>query len=271
MQSVIIPTAPEGGLNRESVVRIVPFTPCKIQLPVHGEFRPFVARITHDCQRNQRGPKQKAVHGQDWTRVENDTAEPDQGCEDLEKCGDGDVNQDVAVCRVHDLRVFPPCWGVKDGAVGQMMSFTSEPCKHGICQPHTGVPESYQDRHQENPLVRCPRVRFFESKAFALFDCNHQSTKRSRVEMRLRPLLRPVATRRRHQGRSIVREGSGIRPPVSGFCRECGCGFRTFQAPGRESWYREAGTDSVFSGEIGGRKMRAEYRGVSVPFQVWIS
>ena len=57
MQRVIIATTSEGSLDREPVVRVIPFTPCEIELPVRGEFRPFVTRIAYDHQRNERRPK----------------------------------------------------------------------------------------------------------------------------------------------------------------------------------------------------------------------
>lgn len=144
MQRIIIPTTSEGSLDCESVVRIVPLTPRQIQLPVQGEFRPFVACITYDCQGNKRRPEQKTVHSQDRTRIQNNTAEPDQGRENLNGRSNSDINQDIAIRYARDLRVFPSCRKSEIAQIG-FFFFTSEPGKHSINQPHRRIPQSYQD------------------------------------------------------------------------------------------------------------------------------
>lgn len=83
MQRIVIPTASEGCLDCESVLAIVPLAPRQIQLLVQRKFRSFVARVTYGCQRNERRPEQETVNRQDGSRVQNNTAEPDQARENL--------------------------------------------------------------------------------------------------------------------------------------------------------------------------------------------
>lgn len=118
----------------------------------------------------------------------------------------------------------------------------------------------------------CPSIRFVESESFALFDRGSQSSKRSRVETGLWPLLCPITTRRGYQGWPAICEGSSVRFPTVGSCSEGGVRIRAlrfFVLRGRrESRDRDERANRILSREIWSRKMRAEPRRVPVAFQV---